>query len=46
MSCFGRDHRFALMAGMALIGAVLAFSLWNIKDDGYLRDDNQTEVKI
>lgn len=46
MFCFGRDHRFALMAGMALIGAAPAFPLRNIKDDGYLKDDNQSEVKI
>ncbi|WP_300750933.1 hypothetical protein [uncultured Alistipes sp.] len=46
MSCFGRDHRFALMTGMALIGAAPAFPLRNIKDDGYLKDDNQSEVKI
>ncbi|MBQ7517911.1 MAG: MFS transporter [Bacteroidales bacterium] len=36
---FGWDHLFILMAGVALIGGVIMAFLWNIKDDGYIHED-------
>ncbi len=42
---FGWDHLFALMTGVALIGGALVATLWNIKDDGYIREDRQSELK-
>ncbi|MCR4568887.1 MAG: MFS transporter [Bacteroidales bacterium] len=36
---FGWDHLFILMAGFAVLGGILVAFLWNIKDDGYLHDE-------
>ena len=42
---FGWDYLFALMAGVALVGCMLIASLWNIRDDGYLHDDQLEKTK-
>ena len=39
---FGWDHLFILMAGFAVVGGILVATLWNIKDDGYIHENNQT----
>lgn len=35
---FGWNHLFALMAAVAVAGAVLVATLWNIPEDGYIHD--------
>lgn len=42
---YGWDHLFVLMAGVALVGCLLIASLWNIRDDGYLHDDQLEKTK-
>jgi len=37
---FGWDHLFILMAGFAVLGGILVSLLWNIKDDGYIHEEN------
>ena len=36
---FGWDHLFLLMAAVALLGAILVSTLWNIREDGYIHEE-------
>lgn len=36
---FGWDNLFLLMTIVAVIGGLIVFALWNIKDDGYIHDE-------
>lgn len=38
---FGWDSLYLLMAGVSVVGFVVVALLWNIKDDGYLRDETK-----
>ncbi|MBO6161462.1 MAG: hypothetical protein J6O01_08285, partial [Bacteroidales bacterium] len=40
---FGWDYLFILMAGFAVVGGILVATLWNIKDDGYIHENNPTK---
>ncbi|MBR4756589.1 MAG: hypothetical protein IK076_06585, partial [Bacteroidales bacterium] len=35
------DNLFIIMAGFAVTGAILLFFLWNIKDDGYIHEEDE-----
>lgn len=35
----GWDHLFLLMAAVALLGAILVSTLWNIREDGYIHEE-------
>ena len=37
---WGWDYLFGLMAGFSILGGILVAFLWNIKDDGYIHDEN------
>jgi sugar phosphate permease len=36
---FGWDSLYLLMAGVSVIGFIFIVVLWNIKDDGYIKED-------
>lgn len=36
---FGWDHLYLLMAGVSVIGLIFVAVLWNIKDDGYIHEN-------
>ena len=39
------DNLFIIMAGFAIAGAILLFFLWNIKDDGYIHEEDAAAEK-
>lgn len=38
---FGWDHLFILMTGFSILAFATVVVLWNIKDDGYIHDDEE-----
>lgn len=38
---FGWDHLFGLMCAVAVTDGLIVLTLWNIKDDGYIHDEDE-----